>query len=103
MSFQIPYVYNYITKLCRQEAQIIQNHEHIHVRNIGQGEAKHRNYKTLKLGGCQVYDRSNDYKLVLQSDLLLIEHNLLYRTCTKRDLVYVLYIQNYRYISCDNT
>jgi hypothetical protein len=30
------------------------------VRNIGQGEARHRKYKRLKLGGGQAYDRSND-------------------------------------------
>jgi hypothetical protein len=33
ISLQIPYVYDYITKLCRQ-AQVIQHHENIHVRNI---------------------------------------------------------------------
>jgi hypothetical protein len=27
MAFQIPYVNDYITKLCRQEAQVIQNYE----------------------------------------------------------------------------
>jgi hypothetical protein len=38
ISFQIPYVYDYITKLYRQQAQVIQHHENIHVRNIEQGE-----------------------------------------------------------------
>jgi hypothetical protein len=28
-------------------------------RNIGQGEANHRKYKRLKLGGGQAYDRSS--------------------------------------------
>jgi hypothetical protein len=45
ISFQIPYIYEYITKLCRQQAQIIKHHENIRVRNIGQGEARHRKYK----------------------------------------------------------
>jgi hypothetical protein len=45
----IPHVYDYITKSCRQQAEIIQNHEN--VRYIGQGEAQHRKYKRLKLGG----------------------------------------------------
>jgi hypothetical protein len=27
VAFQIPYVYDYITKLCRRQAEIIQNHE----------------------------------------------------------------------------
>jgi hypothetical protein len=39
----------------QQQAEIIQNHDNENVRNIGQGEARHRKYKTLKLGGGQVY------------------------------------------------
>jgi hypothetical protein len=58
--FQIPYVYDYITKLCRQQAKVSQRQENTHVRNIGQGEARHRKYKRLKLGGDQAYDRSSD-------------------------------------------
>jgi hypothetical protein len=57
-AFNLPYIYNYIIKLCRQQADIIQNYEIEHVRGIGQGEARHRKYKKLKLGGGQVYDRS---------------------------------------------
>jgi hypothetical protein len=36
-AFNLPYVYNYITKLCRQQAQVMQNHENEHVRSIEQG------------------------------------------------------------------
>jgi hypothetical protein len=50
-AFSIPYVYDYMTKLSRQQAEVIQNHETANVRNIGQGEARHRKYKRLKLGG----------------------------------------------------
>jgi hypothetical protein len=50
-AFNLPYVYAYITKLCWQQAEVIQNHENEHVRGIGQGEARHRKYKRLKLGG----------------------------------------------------
>jgi hypothetical protein len=60
MAFSIPYIYNYITKLSRQQAVVIQNHKNVNVRIIGQGEARHRKYKRLKLGGGQAYDRSND-------------------------------------------
>jgi hypothetical protein len=42
VAFDIPYVYDFITKLCRQQAEIIQNHVNPNVRNIGQGEAQHR-------------------------------------------------------------
>jgi hypothetical protein len=47
-------------KLCRQQAEVKQNHDNVNVRNIGQGEARHRKYKRLKLGGGQAYDRSSD-------------------------------------------
>jgi hypothetical protein len=60
ISFQIPYVYNYITTLSRQQDQGIQHRENIHVPNIGRGEARHRQYKRLKLGGDQAYGRSSD-------------------------------------------
>jgi hypothetical protein len=58
--FNRPYVYEYITKLCRRQAEVIQNHDNEHVRGIGEGEARHRKYKRLKLGGGQPYDRSSD-------------------------------------------
>jgi hypothetical protein len=62
MSFNIPYIYDYITQLSRQQAEVIQNHENGNgnVRNIGKGEARHRKYKRLKLGGGQAYGRSSD-------------------------------------------
>jgi hypothetical protein len=59
-AFSIPYVYDYMTKLSRQQAEVIQSHENANVRNIGQGEARHRKFKRLKLGGGQAYDRSSD-------------------------------------------
>jgi hypothetical protein len=62
-SFHMPYVYDYIT-LCRQQAEVIQNHENENVRYIGQGEARHRKYKRLKLGGGHVYDCSSDQTVI---------------------------------------
>jgi hypothetical protein len=59
LAFKIPYVYGYITKLCRRQAEVILNHENPNVLSIGQGEARHRKHKRLKLGGGQVYDRSS--------------------------------------------
>jgi hypothetical protein len=53
LAFQIPFVYDYITKLCRQQAEVIQNHDNKNVRTIGQGEDRHRKYMRLKLGGGQ--------------------------------------------------
>jgi hypothetical protein len=46
--------------MCKQQAEVIQNHENEHTRGIGHGEAKRRKYKRLKLGGGQAYDRSSD-------------------------------------------
>jgi hypothetical protein len=60
MAIKITYVYDYITKLCRQQAEVVQNHNNENVLNIGQGEARHRKYKKLKLDGGQAYARSSD-------------------------------------------
>jgi hypothetical protein len=51
MAFKLPYilVYDYITKLCRQQAEVIQNHEKANVCIIGQGEQRHRKYKRVNL------------------------------------------------------
>jgi hypothetical protein len=57
IAFNLPYVYDNITKLCRKQAEVIRTH---HVRGIGQSEARHTKYKRLKLGGGQAYDRSSD-------------------------------------------
>jgi hypothetical protein len=59
-AFHIPYIYDYITKSCRQQAEVIQNHENENVCYTGQGEAQHRKYKRLKLGGGHVYNCSSD-------------------------------------------
>jgi hypothetical protein len=61
VAFQIPHVYDYVTKLCRRQAEIVHNHENENEneRNIGQGEPPHRKHKRIKLGGGQLYDRSS--------------------------------------------
>jgi hypothetical protein len=59
-AFNVLCNYNYVIKLCREQAEVIQNHKNGHVHSIGQGEAKHRKYKRLKLGGSQAYDHSSD-------------------------------------------
>jgi hypothetical protein len=54
LAFKIPYVYDYITKLCRRQAEAILNHENQNVHPIGEGTARHRKHTRLKLGGGQV-------------------------------------------------
>jgi hypothetical protein len=39
---------------------VIHNHENANVHDIGKGEAQHRKYERLKLGGGQMYDHSSD-------------------------------------------
>jgi hypothetical protein len=56
----MPYLYDYIIKSCRQQAEVIQNHENENVRYLGQGEARYRKYKRVKFGGGHVYDCSSD-------------------------------------------
>jgi hypothetical protein len=58
VAFQIQYIYDYITKSCRQQIEVTQNHENENVRYTGQGEAPHRKYKRLKFGRGHVYDYS---------------------------------------------
>jgi hypothetical protein len=60
MAFHLLYVCDYMTKVCRQQAEVILIHDNENVRYIGQGEARHRKYKRFKLGGGQAYDRSSD-------------------------------------------
>jgi hypothetical protein len=55
-------------KLCSQEAEIIQNREKVNVRVIGQGDARHRKYKSLEFGGSQAYDRSSGQAAVVEYD-----------------------------------
>jgi hypothetical protein len=57
-SFQFPYLYDYDTHLCREQASVIRKHYNIIIRTIGQCEARRRKYKRLKVGGGQAYDRS---------------------------------------------
>jgi hypothetical protein len=58
VAFQIPYVYDFVTKSCSQQAEVNQNHDNENVRNTGKGVARHRKFKRIKLGRGQVYDRS---------------------------------------------
>jgi hypothetical protein len=60
VAFKIPYMCDYVTKLCRTQAEVILNHVNPNVCGIRQGEARHRKCKRLKLGGSQAYDRSAD-------------------------------------------
>jgi hypothetical protein len=55
VSFEIPYVYDYITKLCKTQAEVVVNHRNPIMHGLGQEEAMHRKYKRLKLVGGQAH------------------------------------------------
>jgi hypothetical protein len=59
MKRQIPYVYDFITKTCRKQAEVTRNNDNENVRSIGTGEAQHRKHKRLKLGGVQAHASSD--------------------------------------------
>jgi hypothetical protein len=58
--FNLPYAYDYITKLCRRQLEVIQNHENKHILGVRQGEVRHRKCKRLELGGGQAYYRLSE-------------------------------------------
>jgi hypothetical protein len=58
-SFQNSLRIRLYNKIMQAKTEIIQNHNNENVHNIGQGEARQRKYKRLKLGGCQTYGRSS--------------------------------------------
>jgi hypothetical protein len=48
-AFNLPYVYDYITKVCRQQAEIIQHFENEHVHSIGKAKRNIENIRVLNL------------------------------------------------------
>jgi hypothetical protein len=60
VAFAAPYVHDFITKSCRQQAEVIQNHHNAHVCNIRQGKAQYMKHKRLKLGSGQAYEHSSE-------------------------------------------
>jgi hypothetical protein len=59
MAFRLPYIYDYIMKWCRQQAEVVQNYGNANVGDIGKRKAWNRKYKRPKLGDGQVYGRSS--------------------------------------------
>jgi len=38
MAFRIPYLYDIVTKLCREQATVILNHENVNIRNMAKAK-----------------------------------------------------------------
>jgi hypothetical protein len=49
MAFQIPYMYNSITKLCRQQAWVNQHHENAQIRILDKAKPNTENVRGLSL------------------------------------------------------
>jgi hypothetical protein len=45
MAFQVQYVYDYITKLCMQQSEVVQNYKNANIRDIGKRETRRTKYK----------------------------------------------------------
>jgi hypothetical protein len=60
LAFQVLYIYYYVTKLCTQQTEVIQNNENPNVCNLRESEARHRKYRRLHFGGSQAYDYSSE-------------------------------------------
>jgi hypothetical protein len=65
VTFNIPYIYDFMTRLCREQADVIRNHKNAYIRDIVTGEAARRKCEKLKLGGGQAYTRSGVQATVL--------------------------------------
>jgi hypothetical protein len=53
VTFKIPYVYNYITKVCSTQAKVILNHAYLNVLGIGLGETIRRKYGRFNFAAVQ--------------------------------------------------
>jgi hypothetical protein len=49
MAFKLPYMYDYITKLCRQQAEVIQNHENAKFATLDKANCDTGNMRSLNL------------------------------------------------------
>jgi hypothetical protein len=47
MAFKIPYLHDFVTKLCMQQATVTINHENVNIRNTDQGEAQQKKDKAI--------------------------------------------------------
>jgi hypothetical protein len=55
VAFKVPYIYDFITKSCKQQAEVTQNHHNPSARVAGQGKHQQRKHKSFKFEGGQEY------------------------------------------------
>jgi hypothetical protein len=76
MAFQVLYTYDYIMKLCRQQAEFIQNHENADVHNIEKVKPDTGNIRGLSLVAVK-HTTVQVTRQPLQHDLHELGHDLL--------------------------
>jgi len=74
VTYKIPYVYRFITKLCRQQAEFTWIYGNEDVRKNGWGEAQHTNYKRLTTWRRSTFQMT---KLLLEQNLSKLRQDLL--------------------------
>ena len=67
-ALKIPYVRDFITKLCRQQAEVIKN-RNTNVRNAGKGKVLHKKRKSLNLGWRRSHLRALHWLNCLQAEV----------------------------------
>jgi hypothetical protein len=82
--FKIPYEYDYITKVCRTQAEVIQTYVVLKKKKPCRGSIK-----TLKHGCRQAYDLSAGLPAVSEQ-LNKLRHNLLHKPTLTENLVYLV-------------
>jgi hypothetical protein len=91
-ALNLPYVYDYITKLCRKQTEVIRNHENGHFGGVEQGEARHIHLEAVKLTTIQVTRLLSQHKIckigmicsakpVLTEELCVVQEEEVSITC----------------------
>jgi hypothetical protein len=81
LALQIPYVYDYVTGICRIQAEVTQKPDDLNIRNIERNESQSGIFKRLEPSGGQAYDRSSVSNATRNKN---VRHNLLKDALTDR-------------------
>jgi hypothetical protein len=88
-SLQIAYVYDYLTKICRKQEEVIQNHDNANVRIIGRKEGQRRKHKRLKFCGGQAHEGVSKS---FRTGRLEWELQMVQLSATRRNCITILWV-----------
>jgi hypothetical protein len=91
VAFKIPHLYDFVIELCRQQATAMLNHEHVNIRNIGQGQPLHRGYIRLFVTLSVTEVGSNQKCFYKKPSLSLVEQNVFSLVTGENSTVYRKY------------